>query len=628
MSDIIRLLPDSVANQIAAGEVIQRPASVIKELVENAIDAGAQNIDILIMDAGKTCIQVVDDGKGMSETDARLAFERHATSKIREAADLYALTTMGFRGEALASIAAVAQVELRTRRAEDELGTCLMIAGSKVERQEPVACPVGSNFSVKNLFFNIPARRKFLKSNQTELNNILTEIDRIVLVHPDVSFSVQHNGTELYRLPAAALRMRLMNVFGKKLNEQLLAVEVDTTLIHLSGYVAKPEFSRKKGFHQYFFVNGRYMRHPYFHKAVMEAYEQLVPVGEQVSYFIYMKVDPANIDVNIHPTKTEIKFENEQAIWQILAAAVKESLGKFNAVPSIDFDTEGMPEIPSNTLDADWPSDMPKVSYNPNFNPFEQTSEHTYSRSSAVDWEEAYRGLEKAAYAPRKNVASALDGKSGEAPLFQESENSLCNVEAAAYASFINAPSSSTMHYQFKGQYIVTSVKSGLMLIDQQRAHIRVLYDRYLSQMEMQRGVSQGVLFPEIVQFTPAEQVMLEAVYDDLQAVGFDLSNLGGGSFSVNGIPVGAEGVAPMELLHRMVSAAIEKGSDVREEVRSVVALSLAKSAAIVPGQVLSGAEMDDLVSSLFASTSPNYTPDGKKVLTVMTLEEIEKSFK
>lgn len=629
MSDIIRLLPDSVANQIAAGEVIQRPASVIKELVENAIDAGAQNIDILIMDAGKTCIQVVDDGKGMSETDARLAFERHATSKIREAADLYALTTMGFRGEALASIAAVAQVELRTRRAEDELGTCLMIAGSKVERQEPVACPAGSNFSVKNLFFNIPARRKFLKSNQTELNNILTEIDRIVLVHPDVSFSVQHNGTELYHLPAAALRMRLMNVFGKKLNEQLLAVEVDTTLIQLSGYVAKPEFSRKKGFHQYFFVNGRYMRHPYFHKAVMEAYEQLVPVGEQVSYFIYMKVDPANIDVNIHPTKTEIKFENEQAIWQILAAAVKESLGKFNAVPSIDFDTEGMPEIPSNTLDADWSSDMPKVSYNPNFNPFELTSEHTYSRSSAVDWEEAYRGLEKAAYAPRKNVASALDDTSSEVPLFQETENSLYdNVETTTYVSSINAPSSSAMHYQFKGQYIVTSVKSGLMLIDQQRAHIRVLYDRYLSQMEMQRGVSQGVLFPEIVQFTPAEQVMLEAVYDDLQAVGFDLSNLGGGSFSVNGIPVGTEGVEPMELLHRMVAAAIEKGCDVKEEIRSVVALSLAKSAAIVSGQVLSDIEMDDLVSSLFASTSPNYTPDGKKILTVMTLEEIEKSFK
>lgn len=634
MSDIIRLLPDSVANQIAAGEVIQRPASVVKELVENAIDAGAQNIDILIMDAGKTCIQVVDDGKGMSETDARLAFERHATSKIREAADLYALTTMGFRGEALASIAAVAQVELRTRRAEDELGTCLMISGSKVEGQEPIACPIGSNFSVKNLFFNIPARRKFLKSNQTELNNILTEIDRIVLVHPEVSFSVQHNGTELYRLPAAALRMRLMNVFGKKLNEQLLTVEVDTTLIQLSGYVAKPEFSRKKGFHQYFFVNGRYMRHPYFHKAVLEAYEQLVPVGEQISYFIYMKVDPANIDVNIHPTKTEIKFDNEQAIWQILAAAVKESLGKFNAVPSIDFDTVGMPDIPSQSSDSEWPVEMPKVTYNPNFNPFESTSEYASSRSSSVDWEGAYRGLEKTAFVPRNDVASALcgaDDYSDESLLFQEtasSGSSSHDLETMTFVSSINASPASTMHYQFKGQYIVTSVKSGLMLIDQQRAHIRVLYDRYLSQMEMQRGVSQGVLFPEIVQFTQAEQIVLEAVDEDLQAVGFDLSNLGGGSFSINGVPVGTEGVDPVELLRRMVAAAIEKGSDIKEEVRSVVALSLAKSAAIVKGQVLSDAEMDDLVSSLFVSSSPNYTPDGKKILTVITLEEIEKSLK
>lgn len=340
MSDIIRLLPDSVANQIAAGEVIQRPASVIKELVENAIDAGAQHVDVLVVDAGKTSIQVIDDGKGMSETDARLSFERHATSKIREAADLFALHTMGFRGEALASIAAVAQVELRTRMEGEELGTMLTISGSKVEGQEAVSCPKGSSFSVKNLFFNVPARRKFLKSNQTELSNILTEFERIVLVNPEVSFTLHHNGAELFNLPALQLRQRIMGVFGKKINQELLSLDVDTTMVRVSGFVGKPETARKKGARQYFFVNGRYMRHPYFHKAIMDAYEQLVPVGEQVSYFIYFEVDPANIDVNIHPTKTEIKFENEQAIWQILAAAVKETLGKFNAVPSIDFDTE------------------------------------------------------------------------------------------------------------------------------------------------------------------------------------------------------------------------------------------------------------------------------------------------
>ena len=339
MSDIIRLLPDSVANQIAAGEVIQRPASVIKELVENAIDAGAQHVDVLVVDAGKTSIQVIDDGKGMSETDARLSFERHATSKIREAADLFALHTMGFRGEALASIAAVAQVELRTRMEGEELGTMLTISGSKVEGQEAVSCPKGSSFSVKNLFFNVPARRKFLKSNQTELSNILTEFERIVLVNPEVSFTLHHNGAELFNLPALQLRQRIMGVFGKKINQELLSLDVDTTMVRVSGFVGKPETARKKGARQYFFVNGRYMRHPYFHKAIMDAYEQLVPVGEQVSYFIYFEVDPANIDVNIHPTKTEIKFENEQAIWQILAAAVKETLGKFNAVPSIDFAT-------------------------------------------------------------------------------------------------------------------------------------------------------------------------------------------------------------------------------------------------------------------------------------------------
>ena len=328
MSDVIRLLPDSVANQIAAGEVIQRPASVVKELVENAVDAGARQIDVLVTDAGKTCIQVIDDGKGMSETDARLAFERHATSKIREASDLFALHTMGFRGEALASIAAVAQIELRTCQEGEALGTRLLIAGSKVEEQEAVACPCGSNFSVKNLFYNVPARRKFLKSNQTELSNILTEFERIVLVNPDISFTLHHNGTEMLNLPAIQLRQRIMGVFGKKLNQELLSMDVTTSMIRIHGFIGKPETARKKGARQFFFVNGRYMRHPYFHKAIADAYERLVPVGEQVSYFVYFEVDPAHIDVNIHPTKTEIKFENEQAIWQILSAAVKGFCGR------------------------------------------------------------------------------------------------------------------------------------------------------------------------------------------------------------------------------------------------------------------------------------------------------------
>lgn len=620
MSDVIHLLPDSVANQIAAGEVIQRPASVIKELVENSIDAGARQIEILVMDAGKTSIQVIDDGKGMSETDARLAFERHATSKIREASDLFALTTMGFRGEALASIAAVAQVELRTRRKEDELGTCIAISGSKVESQEAVACAHGSNFSVKNLFFNVPARRKFLKSNQTELSNILTEIDRIVLVHPDISFVVSHNGNELYRLPATSLRMRLMNVFGKKLNEQLLAVEVDTTLVKVSGYVAKPESSRKKGTHQYFFVNGRYMRHPYFHKAIMEPYERLIPVGEQVSYFIYMEVDPANIDVNIHPTKTEIKFENEQAIWQILAAAVKEALGKFNEVPSIDFDTEGMPDIPS--FEGVAQLEPPKVNYNPDYNPFKtsSSSERNYSRPS-IDWEYAYKGLEKESglYRESRIGQEALNMDRTEAEELFPISPSEKDHRDMAFAS--------GAHYQFKGQYILASVKSGLMIVNQHRAHVRILYDRYMAQIEGQKGVSQGLLFPEVLQLTQAESVMLESLQDDMAAVGFELTNIGGGSYSINGIPAGTEGLHAADLVRRMLDAARGKGSDVKSEVRSIMALSLAKSAAMVAGQVLNADEMNEMVTSLFTCSVPNYTPDGKKVIHIIPLEEIERNF-
>ena len=372
MSDIIQLLPDTVANQIAAGEVIQRPASVIKELVENAVDAGAKRIDVSVVDAGRTSIQVIDDGCGMSETDARLAFERHATSKIRQANDLFNLHTMGFRGEALPSIAAVAQVELKTKQQGEDIGTDLCMAGSKVVSQEACACPAGSNFMVENLFFNVPARRKFLKSNTTELNNIIAAFERIVLVYPNITFTFHSNGTELYDLRACGLRQRIVDVFGKRINQDLLPVKVETSVCRISGFVGKPESAKKKGARQFFFVNGRFMRHPYFSKAVMTVYERLVPQGEQVPYFLYFDVDPKDIDVNIHPTKTEIKFENEQAIWQILFAAVRDAVGSFNDVSTIDFDVEGKPDIPVYTQGAQF--DMPKVDYNPNYNPFKETS--------------------------------------------------------------------------------------------------------------------------------------------------------------------------------------------------------------------------------------------------------------
>lgn len=625
MSDIIRLLPDSVANQIAAGEVIQRPASVIKELVENAIDAEAKEVHILITDAGRTSIQVIDDGKGMSETDARLSFERHATSKIREASDLFALTTMGFRGEALASIAAVAQVDLKTRPDGQELGTLISVAGCQIENQEAVSCAKGSNFCVRNLFFNVPARRKFLKSNQTELSNILAEFERIVLVHPDVAFTLHSNDAELFNLPISSLRQRIINVFGKKLNQQLLTVEVNTSLVSVSGYVAKPDASRKKGAHQYFFVNGRYMRHPYFHRAVMEAYEKVIPEGEQISYFLYFEVDPATVDVNIHPTKTEIKFENEVPIWQILAASVKESLGRFNEIPSIDFDTEGMPDIPA--YNASTPIQPPKLNFDPTFNPFQRASSSgsNYSRPPVQQWEGLYEGLENTKSEPEPFYEPEPEPDMEPAyyeASFESEQKTIYEAETVVVAE------KSTQQFQLKGRFILTSVKSGLMIIDQQRAHIRVLYDQYLQQIQQRQGVSQGVLFPEILELPASEAVVLQQISDDLSAIGFDLSNLGGGSYAINGVPSGIDGLSPVQLIRNMIHTAMEKGCDVKDEVHSALALTLAKAAAIVYGQVLSNEEMTKLVDSLFACATPNYTPDGKTVLSVIKEDDIEKLFK
>lgn len=624
MSDIIRLLPDSVANQIAAGEVIQRPASVVKELVENAIDADATHVDVLITDAGKTCIQVVDNGKGMSDTDARLAFERHATSKIRQAADLFSLHTMGFRGEALASIAAVAQVELRTSQSDSGLGTLICVAASNVESQEAIACPKGSNFSVKNLFYNIPARRKFLKSNQTELSNVLTEFERIVLVNPEVSFTLSHNGTEMLNLPSLPLRQRIMGVFGKKLNQDLLSLEINTTMVKIHGFIGKPETARKKGSRQYFFANGRYMRHPYFHKAVADAYENLVPVGEQVSYFLYFEIDPANIDVNIHPTKTEIKFENEQAIWQILSASIKETLGRFNAVPSIDFNTEDKPEIPVFGGSPIEGSHVPETMLDPTYNPFNTAPRYDYRpethRKSSAEWQPFFQGLEK----PFVPDTPDDSWDSEESTQREDLPSSVPNL----YEEQDSTLGKGSQYYQYKGSYILTSVKSGLMIINQQRAHIRVLYERYMEHITSHKNASQRVLFPEIVQLAPSEVPVLDDIMSDMNALGFELSSLGNGSYAINGVPSGIEGLNPEALVTDLVHAAKEKGTKVKEEVQGTLALSLSKAAAIVPGQVLSAEEMNRLVDDLLSLSTPNYTPDGKTVLTVLKEDEIEKMFK
>ncbi len=618
--DIIQLLPDSVANQIAAGEVIQRPASVVKELVENAVDAGAHRIDVIAVDAGRTSLQVVDDGCGMSETDARLAFERHATSKIRQAADLFTLTTMGFRGEALPSIAAVSQVELTTRTAEADLGTHLSIEASRVISQEPVAAAVGSNFVIKNLFFNVPARRKFLKSNQTELSNISSELERIVLVHPDIAFTLTHNDATLLNLPPASLKARIAAVFGSRIAERLLPVEVQTPMVSIHGFVGKPESSRKRGAQQYFFVNNRYMRHPYFHRAVQEAFTRLIPADEQVPYFIYFDVPPAEIDVNIHPTKTEIKFENEQAIWQILLAAVRESIGRFNAIPTIEFDTEGRPaDIPVYNPNVKTQPKAPTVKVNPSFNPFDTPP-----------------------------ATSPFDDILGGTPLPHTFDNTPDTGGLFPTTSTTNSPSvqneptsdtpltvagltadtiPSTAFFQYRGQYILTAIENGLLFIDQHRAHLRVLYDHYVAQLAKSALPSQRYLFPEVMQLSTSQAITFAAIHSELIRLGFDVGDLGGGNISIVGYPAGFEGIDPQVLFAELLDTAATNGNLPAEQLLSQLALTLARAAAIPTGQVLSPLEMQDLTAQLMATTNPNYTPDGHTTLAIIPQDQIDKLF-
>lgn len=656
MNDIIQLLPDSVANQIAAGEVIQRPASVIKELVENSIDAGATLINVVCVDSGRTSIQVTDNGKGMSETDARLSFERHATSKIRQADDLFNLHTMGFRGEALASIAAVAQVELRTRRPDDDLGTALTIAGSRFVSQEPVQCPVGCNFTISNLFYNVPVRRKFLKSNTTELNNIVTAFERIALVYPDVAFTLYNNQTELYNLKAGGLRQRIVDVIGKKINQHLLPIDIDTTMCKISGFVGKPESARKKGARQFFFVNGRYMKHPYFHKAIMTAYERLVPEGEQIPYFIYFTVNPTDIDVNIHPTKTEIKFENEQTVWQILTAAVRDAVGMFNDVTAIEFDTEGQPDIPALGAMPQADISAPKVQYNPAYNPFNEPSAQ---RSSAApdNWEQLYEGLSSAhsrqQSAPllfgndtsgviqsRSNVAnkpfadngivlskgfSKPDGLNAESAEFNALSADTDMLSASTEPSPLEEKSPT--HYQYKGRYIMTSVKSGLMIIDQYRAHTRILYEGYIEQMQKRRPSSQKPLFPDTIHFSASDKVVVEAVMPELQNIGFELTPNEEGDYKITAVPSGLDGLDYVALVQDLVASAREKTTSAIDDINHSIALELARNAAVTYGQVLTNAEMENIVNSLFACSNFSYTPDGKKILTMLRQTDLEQLF-
>ena len=585
--DVIHLLPDSVANQIAAGEVIQRPASCLKELVENSLDAGATRVQVIVRDAGRTLLQVIDDGVGMSEMDARLAFERHATSKIREAQDLFSLRTMGFRGEALASICAVAQVEMTTRRKEDETGTLIEIHGSDVIRQEPCACPVGTNIKVSNLFFNVPVRRKFLKTDQTELRNLLTEFYHIVLVYPKVAFTFVHNDEILLELTAGTEKQRIEAVFGNpKRNvytSAFVEIKTETEMVSVRGFVIKPENATKKA-EQYFFVNSRYMRHPYFLKAVQTAYSGMLTADYQPSFFIYFDINPEAIDVNIHPTKTEIKFADEQMIFQILMASVREALGKFSLAPTIDFENTSSIDIP---LPSETPVARPQVTVDTSYNPF-RTRGAIYPDRAPKNWESLYEDL-----APRQQ------------PEIPES-----------------APV-----WQYAGKYILVPTDQGLMMINQHRAHIAVLHAQFMEQLSLNQGAMQQMLFPEVISLPQDEMVLIGQLLPDLRAIGFDLEQLSPDSYSIQGVPAQLVDQSPVPTLQHILTQVRERGADTQNEWREQIAMALAQSAAVPYGKTLNETEMRELVTRLTALPNYRRMSDGKVIVSLLTDEEINKRF-
>ena len=602
MEGKVKVLSQQVASQIAAGEVVNRPASVVKELVENAVDAGADSIKVILTDAGRTMVQVTDNGCGMEAQDARTAFERHATSKIRESDDLYTLTTFGFRGEALPSIAAVAEVQLRTRTALSDTGTEIIIKASEIEHDEPCVCPVGSTFTVRNLFYNVPARRKFLKSNQTEFGHIVNEIERVALAHPEVAIELTHQNEQVLSLPVSAVKQRIVNLFGRKINEALLPVDVETSVVKVSGFCSNLDSVKGKGAKQFFFVNGRYMRHPYFHKAVLSAYEGLVPEGDQPSYFLFLKVPADTIDVNIHPTKTEIKFQDEQVIWKIIMAAVKETVGRFEEMPTIDFNTADMPDIP--IYDPSRPVVQPKVEINTSFNPFAGgRSDCHVNRSNTDNWSKLYGDVIE-----RKVNESPIDFRPAPQPLVQPEEQPL-------------------HPYQFADRYILVPSDEGLMIIDQHRAHIRVLYDRFMADAQAHNAPSQGLLFPEMFQLSAADAAIFSELKPRFAELGFDLSDMGRGAVAVQGVPSGMEGQDYERLITDMIADLRINPTQEQSRQLESMALAMARKAAIPSGRHLTEDEMRELVRSLKSSPMPSRTPDAKTTYVVKPVQEIQKWF-
>ena len=599
--DIIHLLPDSIANQIAAGEVIQRPASVVKELMENAIDAVADKVSVVVKNGGYTFIQVTDNGKGMSQTDARMAFERHATSKISKADDLFGLTTMGFRGEALASIAAVASVELRTKQKDSDFGTFLEISASQVTKQEAIMCAVGTTFLVKNLFFNVPARRKFLKKPEIEFGHIITEFLRVALANPEIEFELFDEEKMIYELPKTNFKQRITSVFGKKNHNfasNMLNIEVDTTIVKMFGFVCKPQFAAKNS-KQYFFVNSRFMRHPYFHKAVVGAYENMLPSEVSPYYFIWFQVSPTSIDVNIHPQKVEIKFEDEREIWTILQTAVKEALGKFNITPTIDFNTEGAIDIPVHLASQNAFVQPPKPIFNQNYNPF-SSNNHNYNKKSTADnWELLYS----------KTNTQIIDNQ-------QDKPLQISISEQESFADF----------YKYKEKFLLISVKSGLMIIDRQRAEERIMYEKILHNLEMQTKATQKVLFPETVELTAEDNVIMQEILPELIALGFEFEILEN-AYEITGIPSLLTETPDIIGLLTEIIAYIGENS-IEKAVYEKVAVQVAKNYAKYSKSTLNNEEIEKMIGSLFRCHNPNFAPDGKKIVAIISDDEIFNRFK
>ena len=620
MSDIIRLLPDHVANQIAAGEVVQRPSSVVKELLENGIDAGATSLRLTLKDAGRTLIQVSDNGKGMSETDARVAFERHATSKISAAEDLFHIQTLGFRGEALASIASVAQVELKTKREEDSLGTHIIIEGNEVKSQQPTQCPKGATFWVKNLFYNIPARRNFLKADQVELRHIIEEFERVALVQFRVEMILEHNGKTLFHLPASNLKQRIINLFGSQLNQRLIPIETDTDLISIEGFIVRPEYAKKTKGEQYFFANGRFVKMAYLNHAVESAYQALIPEKSYPSYFIFFNVDPANIDVNIHPTKTEIKLLDEKPIYAILSAAVKKGLGMFSIGNTLDFESESIfNNLP--TADTQKNYQQPTISFNPDYNPFNSTSKPAFNSthknpSSGIksNWKDLFPSdkFDAAPITPSPNTEQFAP----EVPKTGSDNESFKITEDKPLL-------------QVKNKYIIANVRSGLMIIDQNRASQRVLFEKALNRLNNTAGTIQQLLFPENLYIKPADIDLLHQALPGLRHLGFDIQILGINTFVVNGIPT----LLPIADVASTIEQIIEEYRSSNQDINNIhfnglLALGLAKSNAIKEGQTLSREEMQQLIDQLFACEMPNVAPDGAITVKIFDISEIEKLMK